>query len=126
MEPFYANQVAKLNVEFTVERLPLSAEVLDPRIVRIPPGKFNEKHKHAHETLIHVLEGSGEVLVDDRVLQVQPGDSVLVPRWSLHQTRNLGATEMRFLAVTDFHLSRRAYLGNAHDYRMQPEVARLA
>ncbi|HMG57366.1 MAG TPA: iron-containing redox enzyme family protein, partial [Kofleriaceae bacterium] len=51
----YDNQVAKLNIEFTVERLPLAAEVLDPRMVRIPAGKFNEKHKHAHETLIHIL-----------------------------------------------------------------------
>lgn len=117
-EPLYANENHKLNVEFTVERLPVDAEVLDPRMVRIPAGKFNEKHKHAHETLIHILEGSGQVLVDDRVIRVNPGDSVLVPRWALHQTQNLGATEMRFLAVTDFKLSQRAYLGNPTDYRL--------
>lgn len=116
-EPLYDNRVDKLNVEFAVERLPLSAEVLDPRMVRIPPGKFNEKHKHAHETLIHILEGTGQILVDDRVLPVQPGDSVLVPRWALHQTQNLGTREMRFLAVTDFNFSQAAYLGDATDYR---------
>jgi pyrroloquinoline quinone (PQQ) biosynthesis protein C/quercetin dioxygenase-like cupin family protein len=116
--PLYENQVDKLNVQFTVERLPLSAEVLDPRMVRIPPGKFTEKHRHAHETLIHILEGTGQVLVDERVLAVRPGDSVLVPRWALHQTQNLGATEMRFLAVTDFNFSQRTYLGDATDYRM--------
>jgi pyrroloquinoline quinone (PQQ) biosynthesis protein C/quercetin dioxygenase-like cupin family protein len=120
-ESLYANQVDKLNIQFTVERLPLSAEVLDPRIVRIPPGKFNEKHKHAHETLIHILEGSGRVLVDDRAIAVQPGDSVLVPRWSLHQTQNLSGVEMRFLAVTDFRLSQRAYVGDATDYRMHAD-----
>jgi pyrroloquinoline quinone (PQQ) biosynthesis protein C/quercetin dioxygenase-like cupin family protein len=124
-EPLYANQVDKLNVEFTVERLPLSAEVLDPRIVRIPPGKFNEKHKHAHETLIHILEGTGQVLVDDRTLAVRPGDSVLVPRWALHQTQNLGASELRFLAVTDFKLSQRAYLGAATDYRLHADADAL-
>jgi pyrroloquinoline quinone (PQQ) biosynthesis protein C/quercetin dioxygenase-like cupin family protein len=118
----YANKVDKLNVDFTVERLPFSAEVLDPRTVRIPPGKFNEKHKHAHETLIHILAGTGQVLVDDRVLPVQPGDTVLVPRWALHQTQNLGTTEMQFLAVTDFNLTSRAYLGNATDYRMHEDA----
>jgi pyrroloquinoline quinone (PQQ) biosynthesis protein C/quercetin dioxygenase-like cupin family protein len=118
----YANEVEKLNIKFTVGRLPLAAEVLDPRMVRIPAGKFNEKHKHAHETLIHILEGSGQVLVDDRVFPVEPGDTVLVPRWSLHQTQNLGATEMRFLAVTDFAFSQRAFIGDPTDYRMTTDV----
>jgi quercetin dioxygenase-like cupin family protein/pyrroloquinoline quinone (PQQ) biosynthesis protein C len=117
-QTLYANEVAKLNVAFTVERLPFVAEVLDPRIVRIPAGKFNEKHKHAHETLIHILDGSGQVLVDDRVFPVAPGDTVLVPRWALHQTQNTGEREMRFLAVTDFKLTQRAYLGDATDYRL--------
>jgi pyrroloquinoline quinone (PQQ) biosynthesis protein C/oxalate decarboxylase/phosphoglucose isomerase-like protein (cupin superfamily) len=121
-EALYANTVDKLNVEFTVERLPLAAEVLDPRMVRIPAGKFNEKHKHAHETLIHILAGTGQVLVDDRVFPVRPGDSVLVPRWSMHQTQNTGDTEMRFLAVTDFNFSQRAYLGDATDYRMHADA----
>lgn len=118
----YANEVEKLNIKFTVERLPLAAEVLDPRVVRIPAGKFNEKHKHAHETVIHILEGKGQVLVDDRVLPVSAGDTVLVPRWSMHQTQNLGTSELRFFAVTDFGLSRRAFLGDPTDYRMHTDV----
>ncbi|HEX8115030.1 MAG TPA: cupin domain-containing protein, partial [Kofleriaceae bacterium] len=118
----YANEVEKLNIQFTVERLPVAAEVLDPRMVRIPAGKFNEKHRHAHETLIHILEGSGQVLIDDRVLPVRAGDTVLVPRWAMHQTQNLGSGELRFLAVTDFHLSQRAFLGDPTDYRMHVDV----
>jgi pyrroloquinoline-quinone synthase len=122
----YDNEVARLNIQFTVERLPLAAEVLDPRMVRIPAGKFNENHKHAHETLIHILEGSGQVVIDDRVLPVSAGDSILVPRWAMHQTQKLGTTEMRFLAVTDFRFSQRALVGAATDYRMNPDIdARL-
>jgi mannose-6-phosphate isomerase-like protein (cupin superfamily) len=118
----YANEVEKLNIRFTVERLPLAAEVLDPRMVQIPAGKFNEKHKHAHETLIHILEGSGQVVIDDRALAVRAGDTVMVPRWSMHQTQNLGSTEMRFLAVTDFRLTQRAFIGDATDYRMGADI----
>jgi quercetin dioxygenase-like cupin family protein/pyrroloquinoline quinone (PQQ) biosynthesis protein C len=118
----YANEVERLNIQFTVERLPLAAEVLDPRMVRIPAGKFNEKHKHAHETVIHILEGEGQVSVDDRVFAVGPGDTVLVPRWAMHQTQNLGATAMQFLAITDFRLSQRAYVGDATDYRMLADI----
>lgn len=118
----YANEVEKLNIQFTVERLPVAAEVLDPRMVRIPAGKFNEKHKHAHETLIHVLDGSGQVVIDDRAFPVRAGDTVLVPRWSMHQTQNLGPVEMRFLAVTDFNLSQRAFVGDPTDYRMNVDI----
>jgi len=56
------------------------------------------------------------------VLPVRAGDTVLVPRWAMHQTQNLGTTEMHFLAVTDFQLSQRAYLGDPTDYRMRVDV----
>ena len=118
----YDNEVPRLNIQFTVERLPLAAEVLDPRMVRIPAGKFNEKHRHAHETLIHILAGSGQVVIDDRALPVAAGDSVIVPRWAMHQTQNLGASEMRFLAVTDFRFTQRAMVGDATDYRMNADI----
>ena len=121
-EPLYANEVDKLNIKFTVERLPLASEVLDPRMVRIPPGKYNEKHKHAHETVLHFLAGAGNVLVDDRVLPIKAGDTVLVPRWALHQTQNTSDVEMQFFAVTDFKLSNTAYLGDATDYRMHADA----
>jgi len=62
------------------------------------------------------------VVIDDRALAVRAGDTVLVPRWSMHQTQNLGTTEMRFLAVTDFRLSQRAFVGDATDYRMHADI----
>ena len=43
---------------------------------------------------------------------------MVVPRWAMHQTQNSGNVEMRFLAVTDFKLTERAYLGDATDYQM--------
>lgn len=121
-ELLYENEVEKLGMKFTVERLPLAAEVLDPRMVRIPAGKVNEKHKHAHETLIHIITGTGRVIVDDRTFAVQPGDTILVPRWALHQTQNTGDNELRFLAVTDFRLSEQAYVGDPTDYRMHADA----
>ena len=121
-EELYQNDVEKLNVKFSVARLPLAGEVLDPRTVHIPAGKFNEKHKHAHETLIHILQGTGAVVIDERVFPVRPGDTVLVPRWAMHQTQNTGATDMRFLAVTDFNLTRKAYVGDATDYRLHEDA----
>jgi pyrroloquinoline quinone (PQQ) biosynthesis protein C/mannose-6-phosphate isomerase-like protein (cupin superfamily) len=115
--PLYTNTIERMNIDFSVERFPMPAEVLDPRMVFIPAGKFNERHRHAHETFLYVLEGSGQVLIDERVLAVTKGDAVMVPRWSMHQTQNLGASEMRILAVTDFNLTEKAYVGDARAYR---------
>ncbi len=120
--PLYANKIDRLNIEFSVNRLPFKAEVLDPRTVRIPAGKCTENHRHAHETFMYFLEGTATVTVDDKSLEVRAGDSVFVPRWSLHQTKNTGTAEVRFVAVTDFNLTERALFGNPEAYRMSAEV----
>ena len=46
------------------------------------------------------------------------GDSVLVPRWALHQTTNTGTTQLVFIAVTDYQLTKRAFVGDAKAYRI--------
>ncbi len=108
----YANKVDAMNIEFTADRAPFPAEVIDTRVVRIPPHKNNERHKHAHETVFYFVSGTGRVMVDDRWIAVKPGDSVFVPRWAVHQSQNLGATEMVILAITDFFLTGKAFVGD--------------
>ena len=71
--PLYHNADADQALEFRVERLPFRAEVLDPRVVRIPAGKRNELHKHGHETVIHIMSGRCSVQVDDQVLEARAG-----------------------------------------------------
>ncbi len=111
-EALYQNKVDAMNIDFTVERAPFPAEVVDARVVRIPPGKCNERHKHAHETVFQFLAGTGRVMVDDRWIEVCAGDCVFVPRWAVHQSQNLGSEPMVILAITDFHLTGKAFLGD--------------
>jgi len=108
----YSNRNDRLNIDFTVTNVPFSPQVLDPRIVRIPPGRTNENHKHAHETVFYIVAGSGRVVIDEEVIPVKAGDLVFVPRWSMHQTHNTSDTEMTVLAVADFNLTRSAFIGN--------------
>ena len=76
---------------------------MDPRVVRISPGRNNEQHKHAHESLFVILQGRGEVLVGEQWNPVRKGDVAFVPRWIVHQTKNTSATEeLVVLAITDF------------------------
>lgn len=112
LDGIYENHSDKLNIDFRVQRLPFPLEVLDPRIVRIPPGKTNELHKHAHETVFIFMEGSGHVKVDQVRIPVLPGDFVFIPRWCLHQSVNESAVDMVFLAVADFGLTGKSFTGN--------------
>jgi mannose-6-phosphate isomerase-like protein (cupin superfamily) len=98
-------------IQFTVERYPCTAEVLDPRVVRIPAGKCNNRHKHAHETLFYFISGTGKILVGQTWVQVEPGDAVFCPRWAVHQTHNTGTEELVLLAITDYYLTNRIYVG---------------
>jgi quercetin dioxygenase-like cupin family protein/pyrroloquinoline quinone (PQQ) biosynthesis protein C len=120
----YTNQIAADDVAFTVTRINVPAEVLDPRRVVIPPGKANERHRHAHETFIYILEGTARIQIDAHAIEVSAGDSIVVPRWAMHQTRNTGAGELAFLAVTDYHLTKRGFLGDASAYRRDESANR--
>lgn len=108
----YENRVDELNIDFTVNVLPFPFEVLDPRIVRVKPGKSNEMHRHAHETIFIFMEGSGKVLVDEFENIVNPGDFAFIPRWSNHQSINTGEVDLVFLAVADFGLTGKSFMGN--------------
>ncbi len=103
-QALYANRNDRFNIDFSVERLEFpEKQILDPRIVRLAPGKNNELHRHAHESLFVILQGQGEVRVGQTRTPVQQGDLAFVPRWAFHQTRNLSQTEpLVLLAITDF------------------------
>ena len=112
LESLYENKAGGQNIDFLVKKLPFPLEVLDPRIVRIPPGKTNELHRHAHETVFIYMQGSGHAKIDEVIVPVKPGDIVFIPRWCRHQSVNEGQEEMVFLAVADFGLTGKSFLGN--------------
>jgi mannose-6-phosphate isomerase-like protein (cupin superfamily) len=118
----YNNKVERIQLDFEVSLLPFKTEILDPRIVKIPEGKSNEKHKHAHETIFVFMQGSGMVSIDEVNIEVSAGDIVFIPRWSIHQTCNTGQEQLSFLAVADFGFTGKAYMGNyVKTTRMRPE-----
>jgi pyrroloquinoline quinone (PQQ) biosynthesis protein C/mannose-6-phosphate isomerase-like protein (cupin superfamily) len=120
--PLYQNIDERQQLEFRVERLPFQTEVLDPRVVHIPAGKCNELHRHAHETVIHVMKGSGRVRVGEHRVNVTAGDTVFVPRWVLHRAENTGSSELSYFAVTDFGFASKVHQGDyLNGHRQKPE-----
>src|SRR5262249_25938669 len=66
----------------------------------------------AHETIFFIVDGEGRISVDDDFVPVKKGDIVFVPRWAMHQSQNTGDQELRILAVTDFGLTGKTFIGD--------------
>lgn len=123
----YSNYNERLSIDFTVERVPFKTDVFDTRVLRIAPHKNNELHKHPHESIFYVIKGQGRVHVNDAAMDIQAGDVVFVPRWAMHQSHNTGEEELLILALTDFALTEKAFIGDhLKSTRMKGEQAPLA
>ena len=66
-------------------------------IIRVAPGeKVRPAHSHPNgEEVIHVIEGSGRVLVAGEVTAVRAGSTVLFPQGAVHMLHNTGTEPMR-------------------------------
>lgn len=123
----YSNQNEKLGIDFTVEHLSFSSEVLDTRLVRIAGHATNERHKHAHETIYHVISGHGWVRLAERKIEIKAGDVVFIPRWAFHQAGNGSEAPLEILTITDYALTGRAFIGNyLKTARMDPSLAEVS
>jgi quercetin dioxygenase-like cupin family protein len=86
----------------------LAQMVLDRRVLqeigflataRLLPGGQIEAHRDPMEEIYFVLEGSGEMHVDQEVQQVHPGDAIWLPAGSLHSLLNKGEEDCVILVV---------------------------
>jgi len=65
----------------------------------VPPGKESaifHRH-HREEEWLYVLEGRGTAEIDDRAVEVGPGDFLGFPAGVAHHLRNTGGTDLHFL-----------------------------
>jgi len=65
----------------------------------VAPGGHTPKHTHPWEHEVFVLEGSGTVVTAEAELPLGPGQCVYVAPDELHQFRNTGADELKFLCL---------------------------
>jgi quercetin dioxygenase-like cupin family protein len=117
----YEHNNSRLGIDFTVHRLPFDGlQALDPRLIRIPPGACNEKHRHAHESIFIVLAGEAEILVGSERIRLCRGGIACAPRWIVHQSRNVSSEgELLLLAITDFGLTRSILGDYDHQTRLR-------
>ncbi|OJH39888.1 iron-containing redox enzyme family protein [Cystobacter ferrugineus] len=51
----------------------------------LAPGHATSNHRHAYESLIYVLEGSGWSIIEGQRVEWRAGDALYVPPWNWHQ-----------------------------------------
>jgi quercetin dioxygenase-like cupin family protein len=87
------------NLRWLVTPESLNAKHMSVCLIRVPPGEtVRPAHSHPQgEEAIHIIEGSGRVLVEGDVDFVKPGSTVLFPQGAVHMLQNTGATEMKVI-----------------------------
>ncbi|MEA2519318.1 MAG: hypothetical protein QOF49_1398 [Chloroflexota bacterium] len=78
--------------------------------VGVPAGHHTGRHRHGEEA-IHVLEGSGCILVGGRRYDVRPGTTIHVPYNEDHQVWNLGPDELSYVSASTLDLDLFVRLG---------------
>lgn len=78
--------------------------------VVVPPGQHTGRHRHGEEA-IHVLSGTGCIVVGGRRYDIRPGTTVHVPYHEDHQVWNLGPDELGYVSASTIDLDLFVRLG---------------
>lgn len=79
-------------------RLGFYTKALATAIAELTPGKHSGAHRHLYDEIDYILEGEGQVIVDDHTYDIAKGDTVSVPMFAWHQYFASGSTPLRVLA----------------------------
>jgi quercetin dioxygenase-like cupin family protein len=87
------------NLRWLVTPESLSAKHLSVCLIRVAPGDtVRPAHSHPNgEEAIHIIHGTGRVLVDGEVAPVRTGSTVLFPQGAVHMLQNTGSEEMKVI-----------------------------
>ncbi|MEO6350898.1 MAG: cupin domain-containing protein [Candidatus Limnocylindrales bacterium] len=88
--------------------------------VRIPAGHHSGRHRHGEEA-IHVVRGSGFIVVDGRRYDFHAGTTIHIPFLSEHQVFNTGDEEVEFVSASAMDLDLFARLGRLE--QLEPKGA---
>ena len=75
----------------------LHANNLSVCVIRVMPGEtVRPAHSHPKgEEAIHIISGSGRVMVNGEVSPVKTGSTILIPQGEVHMLQNTGNEEMK-------------------------------
>lgn len=69
------------------------------QITNILPGKMQPIHSHPEYQCYYILQGKGQVIIDDEQQELQAGDAVLIPANAKHGIKNIGEITLKYLTA---------------------------
>lgn len=64
-------------------------------------GKMTTIHKIKSSEIYYILEGSGDLSIDENTFHLQKDDSIFVPPNSKQFIKNIGTGDLRFLCIVE-------------------------
>lgn len=104
-------------------------QVIDARIIEVAPRSVTSTHRHAHDAILFVLEGSGTTEIGGETCRWSRWDTLHTPAMTWHRHRNDSDHPARLLAVADaplvagFGLSRVEDIGDEAPRADDPALA---
>ena len=68
---------------------------------RVKPGKTSFRHALKTSEIYYILEGQGEMFINDEKQVVTPGDTVNIPTHAIQCITNISKIDIVFLCVVD-------------------------
>jgi len=69
------------------------------RVLEVKPEGYTPKHSHPWPHINYILEGVGELMIDNKINQVSAGSYAFVPSDTIHQFRNCGDKVFKFICI---------------------------
>lgn len=99
-EEFTAGDNTRLRELFHPDKDPLDLRY-SFAVARVAPGKTSTLHRLRHSEVYYIMEGNGEMRIDDEREPVAPGDVVYIPPRTAQQITNTGSNELVFVCIVD-------------------------
>jgi mannose-6-phosphate isomerase-like protein (cupin superfamily) len=67
----------------------------------VKPGETTYCHKLKSTEVYYILEGQGEMYIDEEKEKVALGQAIYIPPGSAQKIKNIGSTDLKFLCIVD-------------------------
>ncbi|MCK4353001.1 cupin domain-containing protein [candidate division WOR-3 bacterium] len=68
---------------------------------KVKPGETTYAHKLKSSEVYYILEGEGEIHIDNETEKVSEGQAIYIPQNSIQRIKNTGVNDLVFLSIVD-------------------------
>jgi len=69
------------------------------RVIVVNKGGYTPKHNHPWPHINYIIEGEGQLLIEDKFHLLTSGSYAYVPSNSIHQFKNVGVEPFKFICI---------------------------